>query len=264
MNAYISAEALKLSRQPSVLFWGFFAGPLIGIAIKIILEGLFVLRYGKIVSNGDEDIILSAAQSLAISGNPFVQLLFAIGVTSVFYVEYRYSTLRNLVPRTYRTGIYGSKFAVCLLFFSGSLMLTALGDIAINIAISIASQEGRHGVWVANSTVTLIIAYFLSVLELSVLTALTAAVTILFRSMMPAVVLVFSLGMMSLLLQTYLGGLAADIPLPLMAADSVRAWLTHKADPHVAMIGFSVLTAWFLVLAIAGTLTFSRQELAAE
>ncbi|WP_158665144.1 hypothetical protein [Ensifer adhaerens] len=70
------------------------------------------------------DALLSAAQSLGIAGNPISQLLYAIGVSCVFYVEYRFSAWRNLVPRAGRIPLLAAKFGVCLLCMAAGLVLT--------------------------------------------------------------------------------------------------------------------------------------------
>jgi len=264
MSALFSAELLKLRRQPGVLFWGFLSVPAIALAFKIALEGFFFLRSGNI-PQGRSDMLLSAAQSLGIAGNPIAQLLYAIGVSSIFFVEYRFSTWRNLVPRAGRIPLLVAKFSVCLLCMVLGLVLTIVGDMGLNAALSFLGDGTSNGVTAqASGIFVLSSAFVIAFLELASLAAIVATITIICRSMIAAVVPVFLLGIACSVLQSYFGATVADIPLPSIAADTARAWLFAGAGGQFGIAGYGTLLAWLLMMAIIGSVVFWRQALNTE
>ncbi len=264
VSALLSAELLKLRRRPGVLFWGFLSVPVAALAFKVAMEGFFFLRSGN-VPQGPSDILLSAAQSLGIASNPIAQLLYVIGVSSVFHVEYRYATWRNLVPRAGRFPVLAAKFAVCLLWMVIGLVLTVVGDIILNTALGFLRDGSGGGAPVqASGIVVLGAALAIAVLELASLAALAATLTIIFRSMIAAVVPVFLVGIGCAILQAYFGAAIASVPMPSFAADAARAWLFAGAAGPYGIMGFATLLAWLLAAATAGSLIFWRQSLNAE
>lgn len=264
MSALLSAELLKLLRQPGMLFWGFLSVPAAALGFKIALESFFVLRSGNLPQT-QADALLSAAQSLGIAGNPIAQLLYAIGVSSVFYVEYRFSAWRNLVPRTGRIPLLAAKFAVCLLCMVIGLVLTVVGDMILNTALSFLGGGTSHRTPVqAGSILVLCAAFVIAILELATLAAVTATLTIIFRSMIAAVVPVFLVGITCSILQAYFGAAIASVPMPSFAADAARAWLFAGAEGAGGITGFGTLLAWLLAALVAGSLIFCRQPLNTE
>jgi len=264
VNALFSTELLKLQRQPGVLFWGFLSVPATALAFKIALEGFFFLRSGNF-PQGQTDILLSAAQSLGIAGNPIAQLLYVIGVSSVFYVEYRFLAWRNLVPRAGRFPLLAAKFAVCLLWMVIGLVLTVVGDMILNTALNFLRDgtSGRAPIQ-AGSILVLSAAFAIAFLELASLAAIAATLTIIFRSMIAAVVPVFLVGIACSILQAYFGAAIASVPMPSFAADAARAWLFAGAEGPYGIARFGTLLAWLLAAATAGSLIFWRQPLNTE
>ncbi|MFG1359017.1 ABC transporter permease [Xanthobacter pseudotagetidis] len=264
MNALLSTELLKLQRQPGVLFWGFLSVPAAALAFKIALESFFFLRSGNF-PQGNTDTLRSAAQSLGIAGNPIAQLLFVIGVSSVFYVEYRFSTWRNLVPRAGRIPLLAAKFAVCLLFMLIGLVLTVVGDMILNTALSLLRDgTGSSAPVQADGILVLTAAFVIAFLELASLAAIAATLTIIFRSMIAAVVPVFLVGIACSILQAYFGAAIAAVPMPSFAADAARAWLFAGAEGPYGVTSFGTLLAWLLAATVAGSLVFWRQPLNTE
>ncbi|WP_292241360.1 ABC transporter permease [Mesorhizobium sp.] len=264
MNALFSAELLKLQRQPGVLFWGFLSVPAAALAFKVALESFFFLRSGNF-PQGHADTLLSAAQSLGIAGNPIAQLLYAIGISSVFFIEYRFSTWRNLVPRAGRIPLLAAKFAVCLLCMVIGLVLTIVGDMILNTALSFlgggtSSKTPIH----ASGIFVLSAAFVIAFLELASLAAIVATLTIIFRSMIAAVIPVFLVGITCSILQAYFGAAIANLPMPSIAADTGRAWLFAGAEGQFGTAGFGTLLAWFLAVAVIGSVAFWRQSLSTE
>jgi hypothetical protein len=247
MGTLIPTEMLKLVRQPAILFWGFLVVPLVAVLLKLVIEGFLLFRMGH-RSAGDVDLFLSAARGLSLSGNSLGHLLFALGVASVFFLEYRYSTWRLLVPR-----------------HALGLLVVVLGDIALNLLFSLIKGQGGGALLVTSGSFSLLlIAAGIAFLELAVLASLVAVIVVIFRSMIAAVLSAFLLAIGSTLLQLYLGADADRLPLPSYAAQALRDWLLAGGSEVPAMLGFAVLLGWLVVLNGLGLAVFSRQQLAVE
>lgn len=260
MNPLLSAEMLKLVRQPGILFWGFLAVPLAALLVKLVIAGFIYLRMGR--QSGDVDVFLSAAKSLSLSGNSLGHLLFALGIATVFFLEYRYSTWRLLVPRHPRVQLFAAKLLVCLAWLAFALLLAAAGDIVLTVLFGVLQGQGLD--ISASSLIALVAAFGIAFLELAVLASLAALLVVAFRSMIAAVIPAFLLAIGSTLLQLYLGADADRLPLPGYAAQDLRDWLLAGGTPVAAVIGAAVLLGWFCVLTGFGLAVFSRQQLASE
>ncbi|QEE44727.1 hypothetical protein FVA81_08945 [Rhizobium sp. WL3] len=264
MGTLIPTEMLKLFRQPAILFWGFLVVPLVAVLLKLVIEGFFIIRMGH-WGAGDVDLFLSAARSLSLSGNSLGHLLFALGVASVFFLEYRYSTWRLLVPRHARFELYGAKLVVCLAWLALGLLVVALGDVALNLLFSLLKGQPEGALLVSVGSFSLLLAAAgIAFLELAVLASLVALIVVVFRSMIVAVLSAFLLAIGSSLLQLYLGTDADRLPLPSYAAQALRDWLLAGGSPVSAMLGFAVLVGWLVILTALGLGVFSRQQLAVE
>ncbi|MBU2327862.1 MAG: ABC transporter permease [Alphaproteobacteria bacterium] len=264
MGTLIPTEMLKLVRQPAILFWGFLVVPLVAVLLKLVIEGFLLFRMGH-RSAGDVDLFLSAARGLSLSRNSLGHLLFALGVASVFFLEYRYSTWRLLVPRHARFELYAAKLIVCLAWLALGLLVVVLGDIALNLLFSLIKGQGGGALLVTSGSFSLLlIAAGIAFLELAVLASLVAVIVVIFRSMIAAVLSAFLLAIGSTLLQLYLGADADRLPLPSYAAQALRDWLLAGGSEVPAMLGFAVLLGWLVVLNGLGLAVFSRQQLAVE
>lgn len=263
MRSLLSSEMLKLTRQPAILFWGFLAVPLVALLFKLIIEGLLFVRMGR--QGGEVDVFLSAAKSLSLSGNSIGQLLYAIGVASVFFLEYRYATWRLLVPRYGRAQLFAAKGLICLVWLAVGLLLAVLGDMALNLFMSLLKGQGTGGLVVLGSSfVTLVASYGNALLELAVLAALVAVLVVVFRSMIAAVMPAFLLAIGSTVLQLYLGSDADRLPLPSYAAQLLRDWILAGGSPLAGIAGLGILAGWVIVLSALGLFLFSRQQMATE
>ncbi|MGV8938483.1 MAG: ABC transporter permease [Allorhizobium sp.] len=268
MMPLVKAELKKLSRQRSTLFWGFLAVPIVATLFKLGLQALVLSHSGR-MPPPDADFLLSAGEALNISGNSVAQLLFAIGIASVFYVEYRHSTWRLLVPRFSRTQLWAGKFIACLILLSASLVLTAFGDLLLNIGIALAyGDELSATAFQSGSASSLVLAFAIAFLELAVLAAFVSAITIFARSMIAAVIPAFLLPIGATLAQVYFGRTEDALPLPSLAAGMLRDWLDAPvaitATHTGALTGFAILMLWLVAAAGIGAITFTRQQLASE
>lgn len=264
MKALISAELLKLRRQPAVLFWCFLAAPVSVLGLRIAFESVMFMRFGEL-PQGSTDFAISAARALGIAGNPISQLLYAIGVSTVFFSEYRYSTWRNLVPRGGRFPPLIAKCAACLLCTIVALALTAAGDVCFNATLSFVAGDIQDQQATAPDGGRVLAASFaVALLELSALGLTVATITIAFRSMTAAIVPVFIVAVGAWVLHAYLGQAVLLLPLPSLAADAVRAWLFDGADGRFAVAGVTTLLAWCVAAAGIGGALFWRQPLASE
>lgn len=263
-SGLVSAELIKLFRQPGVLLWGFFFAPAVALAFKIAFESVLFIRFGKLPA-GQLDLFTSAAQSLGVAGNPISQLLYAMGVSSVFFTEYRFSTWRNLVPRVGRIPPLVAKWAACLLCTVVGLSLAIVGDLGLNTALAFFSGSTEKLLLVPPGSIGVLSAAFaIAVLELSAFGLIVATLTIAFRSMIAAIVPTFLLTIGTLALQAYFGAAVVHLPLPSLAADAFRGWLFEGADGRVAALGVGILIAWCATAIGIGLAIFSRQELSSE
>ncbi|WP_165826221.1 ABC transporter permease [Rhizobium wuzhouense] len=264
MRPLLSAEMLKLSRQPAILFWGFLSVPLVALLFKLVVEGLLFVRLGR-QGGEDIDIFLSAAKSLNLSGNSIGQLIYAIGIASLFFLEYRHATWRVLVPRQPRVQLFAAKGLLCLMWLALGLLVAAIGDVAINLGLSVLKGQGSGGpVFSGASFVIFVAAFGVALLELTVLTAFVATLVVFFRSMIAAVIPAFLLAIGSTVLQLYLGADADRLPLPSYAAQWMRDWVIMGGSPLAGLTGLGVLAGWAIILFALGLYLFSRQQLATE
>ena len=262
MSPLFKGEMLKLLRQPAILFWGFLFAPLFALIARAAIDGFVYLRAGAFAS-GQSEMFVSAAKAVGISGNSLAQLLFAIGIANIFFLEYRYSTWRHLVPRRSRVQLWAAKFLASMGLLSVSLMIAIVGDIALSVVMSVLGAGGG-GFVTASGAVTLLIAFAVALLELAVLTAVVSTITILARSMIAAVIPAFLLAISSTMVQLYIGSSLDIVPLPALAADDLRAWLISGGSATRAFAGVAVLAGWLIVAGGLGCLAFWRQELSSE
>ncbi|MDH4412138.1 MAG: ABC transporter permease [Rhizobium sp.] len=260
MRSLLSGEMLKLVRQPGTLFFGFLAVPLVALLVKLVLAGFIYLRMGR--QTGDVDLFLSAARGLSLSGNSLGHLLFAMGIATVFFLDYRYATWRLLVPRHARSHLFAAKLLISLIWLALALLLAVVGDMVLTTLFAILQGQGIA--ISMSSLLKLVAAFGIASLELAVLAALVAVLVVSFRSMIAAVIPAFLLAIGSTLLQIYLGADAERLPLPSYAAQALRDWLLAGGAPMAALLGLVVLVLWAAVLTGLGLFVFSRQQLAAE
>lgn len=264
MRTLLSGEMLKLVRQPALLFWGFLIVPLLSVLLKFAMAGLVYVRMGQHMPT-DVDLFLSAAKSLSVSGNSLGQLLYALGIASVFHLDYRYSTWRLMVPRHARSELYLAKLLLCLGWLGIGLGIVMFGDMALNLLLVLIKGQGGDGVTFSVSSFSILMASSgIAFLELLVLAAMVAGIVILFRSMIAAVLSAFLLAIGSTLLQLYLGSDAERLPLPSYAAQALRDGVLSGGDPASAWLGLAVLLGWSVLLTGLGLAIFSRQKLAVE
>ncbi len=264
MSALFRAELFKLVRQPSLLFWGFLSVPVFAMIFKILLDGMVFVRMRQ-VSPDNVDILMSAAKSLGISGNSLAHLLYAIGIASIFFAEYRFSTWRILVPRASRFQLWAAKYLACLAFLCLSLVLVVISNVLLHIVTTLLFEQRLPNMAIrADSFVTLFLAFMASLLELSVLTAIVAAITTLTRSMIAAVIPAFMLTLGASLVALYVGPTRNVIPLPSPASEALRDWILSGGPASLGWSGLAILSAWLVVAAAIGGVAFWRQQLSSE
>jgi hypothetical protein len=238
--------------------------PLLAVLFRLSLDGLVYLRTGQL-ARSDVDLLMSSARLLGVSGNSVGHLLYAIGISAIFFAEYRYSTWRLLVPRASRVQLWGAKYLACL----AAILIGLLLALAVNALLSLvqALMQGSAVPLLPSGMANLMVffgALGIALMELAVLAALVAALTILSRSMFAAVIPAFLLAIGASILQVYLGPTQEVIPLPSLAADAARDWLFSGAAPERALMGLTILMLWLVGAAGLGLAAFSRQELSAE
>lgn len=264
MRALFNTEILKLTRQPAILFWGFLCPSLLALLFRIVLEALVFVRTGPVLP-GNADLFLPAAKASGITGNALAHLLYAIGISTVFFTEYRFSTWRLLVPRHSRWRLWAAKFLTCLACLYAGLLVAVIGDMVLSAGLSILSGRGPATILLhTDSLFTLIAALGIAALELAMLTAIVSTLTILTRSMIAAAIPVFILTIAASVLQIYSGPLADLVPLPSYGAEALRAGLFSGENLAASLKGLAIMVSWLAVAAAAGALAFYRQQLPTE
>ncbi|WP_114391313.1 hypothetical protein [Notoacmeibacter marinus] len=257
-------ELVKLSRQRSVLLWGFASVPLIAFAFGIVVE-FFVLPHPDQRLDPHVDLIASASRSVGIVGNPIAQLLYAIGFASVFHLEYRHQTWRLLVPRFGRVSLWSAKFAACIVAGLASIALIAVLDLLLNAAVlGIGSVSNDVGPLDGTGLATFVAAFVIAGVEICALAALIGASVVATRSLLGAVVPAFLLALLCSMVRAYLGPQADLLPLPAFAADALRAALWFDGSPMSGALAAVFLAAWIFAACIVGLILFARQELVSE
>lgn len=263
MLRLIRSEILKISRQPGLFAAGFLAVPAFALLVKILMQLVVYRRLGRSDLPQEVDFFREAAQSFSVSGNALAHLFFALGVASVFVVEYCFATWRHLVPRRSRFELWLAKFLTAGLCLSVSLLLMVLGSAALTSLIALADGVALSQFFAAGSLVLFGLAFLAAMLELLVLAALTAFLTVLLRSSMAAVIIAFLTTLATVLLQAYLGPADELWWLPSEAASQMRAAL-FSVTGEGFWVSAAILVGWLSVAGGLGLATFVRQELATE
>lgn len=263
MLLLIRSEAQKILCQRSLFAAGFLVVPAFALLVKILMQFMIFRRAGVQDFPQDVDILAEAAQSFSVSGNTLAHLFFALGVASIFVVEYRFSTWRHLVPRRSRFELWLAKFLVAGLCLAMSLFLVALGNLVLTALMAMVGERPVSLLLQAKSMLPFGLAFLTAMLELLVLAALTATLTMALRSSMAAVLIAFLLTLATVLLQAYLGPSQELWWLPSEAANQMREALATSQSQKFLASG-AVLVGWLLVAGGLGAAVFARQELATE
>lgn len=259
----LRTELQKILLQRSLFMAGFLAPPAFALLVKILMQVVVFRRVGRSDLPQEVDVLAGAARAFSLSGNTLAHLFFALGVASIFIVDYRFSTWRHLVPRRSRISLWLAKFLTAALCLAFSLLLVAAGDAVISSLIATADGRGFAPLFQASSIVLFVLAFLTAMLELLVLTALTALVTISMRSSMAGVLTAFLLTLAATILQAYLGPTQDLWWLPSEAASLMRSSLFSSSYREFGGAA-SVLAGWLVVLGGLGLAIFTRQELANE
>jgi len=264
MSALLRFELLKLMRQPATLFWGFLSVPLLAVIFRLVLEGMVFVRAGRIVA-GNTDLLQSATNILTVSGNSVGHLLYAIGISSIFFSEYRFATWRQLIPRRSRFQLWSAKCLACLVCLSAGLLAAVIGDMVLNWVLALLSGDGLSNLSIGIAGLpALLIAFTVALVELAVLATIVSTITILTRSMVAAVIPAFLLAIGTSMLQIYIGPTKDVLPLPSTGAEALRSWLFLQGPADAGASGGAILLLWLIAAGGLGLLLFSRQQLAAE
>ena len=271
MRQLVQAEIIKLTRQHAALFWGFLFLPVLKTFITLALVGVGPPPLATSQAADAIQPLHFAARALAIGGNPIAQLFYAIGAAAIFAVEYRHSGWRHIVPRASRSSLIVAKFATFALFAAISLMLVALGDLLVTVALPLVlgSSPAFADLNIASAGMAAL-ALLISLAELTVLSGLVALVAVATRSAIGAIIAPFLLSLGATMTESYLNGAGSGalIPLPTFAADAVRHWLAAGAGARdlaqAGMLGLATLLVWGAACIALTILLFSRQDLVSE
>ncbi|MDO1585613.1 hypothetical protein [Rhizobium oryzicola] len=262
----VRSELQKIFRQRALFAAGFLAVPAFAVLAKIFTDGILFARVARALPAAGIDPVLSAARSLGVADNSLAQLFFALGVASIFVVDYRFATWRHLIPRRSRLAFWSAKSVAALACLSLSLLLVALGDLGVTLVLAVLrGQQIGDFTW-AISVPVFFLALLVAVAELLALTAMTALLTVVFRSSMAAVLSVFLFGLATVLLQVYLGSSSELGWTPSAAASLARSGVFDGGRFQVVpyLSGICILLCWGVVCGVLGFVLFQRQELPSE
>ncbi len=242
MRTLLSWRMLKLVRQPALLFWGFLIVPLLSVLLKFAMAASSMFAWASRCRRMSTSSC-RPRKSLSVSGNSLGQLLYALGIASVFHLDYRYSTWRLMVPRHARSELYLAKLLLCLGWLGIGLGIVMFGDMALNLLLVLIKGQGGDGVTFSVSSFSILLASSgIAFLELLVLAAMVAGIVILFRSMIAAVLSAFLLAIGSTLLQLYSRiGCRAPSVAGVMPPRRLRDGVLGGGDPASAWLGLAVL-----------------------
>lgn len=269
MSLPLAAELRKQMRARASVLWGFAAVPLFTTFAALVLELAVPAS-----SAGMESAIhplRSATRALSVAGNPFAQLLYAVGAAAFFAVEYRYATWRLIVPRAGRGALLGAKALGFGLSAAASLLLVLAGDLLVTLVVPLVRNAAVSDVPPATLP-RLGLAFMVSLAELVALGGTAAVLAVTTRSqlgtMLPPFVLSFVLAAAEAMLNLS-GESLALLPLPTFAADAVRSWILGSpenpgASGQAAAIAAAALLAWSILTYGAAAFLFARQDLPRE
>src|SRR3954471_7801061 len=109
LNDALSAEAYKMRRNRTTLFWGFAFVPL-GLLLFDLSLDIYLRLHMRL---GDSlDLRQEIVRALGLGGSSAIQIFFAAGAAAIFAGEYRWETWRLQTPRNRRVNLLGAKFLV--------------------------------------------------------------------------------------------------------------------------------------------------------
>jgi hypothetical protein len=145
-----------------------------------------------------------------------------------------------------------------------SLLLAAGGDAVANLLVAVARGmkpivtdfDGASAIYLGG-------AFVISLAELLTLGAIVAAVATVTRSMMAAVMLPFLVSLAASSAEAYFGSSSAGVPLPNIAADTLRASLDGEATSSI-LGSVGTLAVWCATGVLLTIGVFQRQDLVTE
>lgn len=263
MSRLVLAEIRKIARQKSLFLSGFLLVPVFALLVKFLMHVVIFRRLARSDVTETIDLFAIAARSMSISGNSLASLFFALGVASIFAVDYRYGTWRHLVPRRSRSVLWLAKFLTAFLFLLLSVMLVIAGELVLTCVVVLGGQSGVALSIVPESSSLFFLSFLTVCLELSVLAGLASLITILARSSMPAVIIIFLFALGTTLANAYLGHANELWWLPAETASRVRDAISGSWSPD-ASVSMGALLAWAIGLPAVSCVIFRYQELPNE
>jgi len=263
----VRADIYRLLRNRGALFWGFLFIPLVYVLMTLV-PNLMMRGAAKLIGGG-VDPLAQAARSLAVAGNPFAHLFFAMGAASILGGEYRFATWRLVAPRLPRTSTLIAKWWVFVLFACASLTLVSAGTlVASALSVLAFSEPIRSGLGAG----AVLLTFAVSAFELAAFASVVASAAILTRTVMGAVMPPFIFSLAQSMLGAFLPSLSepsALLGLPSFAGDTARRYaIPVDGLPPVtagaAAVSIVALVAWAAFALLVAVIAFRRQDLSRE
>jgi ABC-2 type transport system permease protein len=277
-----AAERLRFSKARGTLFWAFLFVPIvslvIGVATHIFFNVMIRKSGGRAADLATAPMDLARQAGEAMTGSNFflIQLFFMIGASAIMASDYRWETWRQLTPRNTRTNLLLAKLATFGVGAAAGVLLLALAGVLTGIAGALING---HPIVLSGSPAGLALkqlagGFIISWLELMVLGAFAAVVTVLTRSGLGAMLSAVGLSIVQAFVISQLRMPDPGNPplqyiagLPAFAAEVLRATLlSGPMDPKPAGAAFALvfLLAWIAGLSAIAVVLFRRQDLTRE
>lgn len=269
------AECMKLLANRSALLWGFAAVPAIVLLTGAAFDAFVWATAPMARGVPRAPLLTDMAQALGAAGNPIWHVFYIAAAATLFAGEYRWESWRLLTPRAPRPALMLGKAGAFAAFAAASLIAIAVAGLAAAVFSALLNQAAQQshpdpaGGWLA-----LLLMYVAGLLQLLGVAALVALVSVVTRSLLGAVLLVFLLGIGQALFVGMFGAQVAGDPrfvlaLPNLAAGTARGFAAHVAgDPdapsQMAALAFASLLLWIAAPLAAAIALFQRQDLSQE
>ncbi len=280
----VSAEAYRLIRNRSTLFWSAIFVPVGALIVSIVVNLVTQANTAKLdalkldvgVTGAPVDLGQALVATAGQLANPGLLLFLTIGAATLFAGDYRWETWRLVIARNRRPSLILAKLAVMaglavaamLLFMLCGLLAEMIKAVIFERGVSFSIDAGDLGRLAAVSALCL-----WRILQFVMLGLLAAVVS---RSLLAALFVPLAIGAAQAIAAPMLMGLGwmpdgwpTLLSLPGSAFDMIRPvlWLDQPVPAEVtaalprAVIG---LMLWTLAPLAAALAVFSRQDLSKE
>jgi ABC-2 type transport system permease protein len=267
----LKAEQFRLLRDRGAVLWGF-VFPGVGVFLLGILATLFVKLVARQHIPGAENLFSDATGALTGTGSPITQIFFLIGAAAIFGTDYRWETWRLQTPRNSRLNLIVAKFGVYALAVVAALIIMALAGVLAGVVRAMIEHLPLAPVDLSIQGPQFLRAFLGSWLEMLVVGAVAALISVATRNAMAAVIVTLLLAFAQAIImgQVHLDPVHPPLDalaiFPALSADVIRGGPVGPRDVTAqgAEAATLFISLWIVVLVAAIAVLFQRQELTRE